>query len=110
MAKPIPKPFSKEDKGGPLGGIFMMVGAIVGYVYFLALANNFWIGMIGFGLGAFLGRIIEDIVFRLILIALTIVMIIGRQMFFSAIFDSAVLFEQPTNPPPYVQIKERENA
>lgn len=79
---------SKEDSNGPLGGIFTALGALVGTAYGATIADAPG-GFLGIFIGAWLGNIIEHIVFRLLMVALFVIMILARQAFFEAIFDGA---------------------
>lgn len=99
-----------RTKQTPLGGIFPLAGFIIGYVYAITILGSFWpsaiVGIICFGIGF----LIEPIVYRIAMIALYVIAIIARQALFSALFDSALLLEQPKEPAPYVQYKEKNYA
>lgn len=88
---------SEKDSAGPFGGWFGTLGLIVGFVYGAGIGDGNWVVAVGGAIfGGWLGIVIEHIVARLILIALFIFMIIARQAFFDAIFDSAYWVE-PVN-------------
>lgn len=85
----------KTQNNGPLGGIFSFTGAIVGAIYGNAIGGNLLVAFVGGMIGAWLGYIVEHIVFRLIVIALALIMIIARQAFFEALRESFSAIETP---------------
>jgi len=87
---------AKKSEGGPLGGIFSFLGGIVGAAFGNAIGGHWIFIIIGVLIGAWLGLIIEHIVFRLIVIALAIIMFIARQALFQAVRESFASIESST--------------
>ena len=86
---------ANKSKNGPLGGIFSFIGAVVGAFYGMA-AGGLVVALVGGIIGAWLGLIVEHIVFRLIIIALTIIAIVARQSLFQAVRESFASIESST--------------
>ncbi len=88
---------SNNNDSPPFGGIFAGLGAIVGMGYGFAITQHFLGAVGGFFVGSLLGYIFEHILFRVILIALFILMIVTRQALFDALFNDAHLYRQQTS-------------
>lgn len=86
---------SSQSEKPPFGGVMAAIGAFVGYGYIGHMFDDQFAGLIGGLIGAGLGYVAEHIIYRLIIIALLVVMFIGRQVFFDAIFNNA---EYDTSP------------
>ena len=74
----------KHDSGAPLGGWFGTIGAFVGFGYGASIADGVG-ALIGLVLGAWLGLVIENIIFRLIVIALLVLEFVFRRAIFEAV-------------------------
>ena len=86
----------KEQKNEhPFGGVFGTIGAFVGMVYAFNISNDGFVALGGFIVGAWLGYIVEHLIFRLIVIGLLIIMIVARQAFFGAIWDHLTAPDDP---------------
>lgn len=83
-----------QEKKPPLGGLFAGIGAIVGAGYGSAFGDGAG-GLAGLLIGGWLGLMVENILYRLIVVALLIVMIVARQAFFDAMFAKAYPTEAP---------------
>ena len=86
---------ANKSKHGPLGGIFSFAGAIIGALYANAIGGNLLAAAVFGVIGGYLGLIVEHIVFRLIIIALTIIAFIARQALFEAVRESFASIETP---------------
>ena len=75
------------------GWFFAIIGGTVGFAYGGALAEMGG-AIVGLAAGAWLGLIVGNIVYRLIIVALLIVFIVARQAFFDAMFAGT----HPTEP------------
>ena len=68
--------------------MFGTIGAFVGLIYAFNISEDGFVALGGAIVGGWLGLVIEHIVFRLIIIALLVLMIVARQAFFGAIIDN----------------------
>jgi len=80
---------SKEKSGLPFGGFFIIIGALVLCGYSVPLSGgNDLVPLGGLFVGGWLGYIFEHLLFRIIIIGLLILMIVARNAFFGAVFDT----------------------
>lgn len=79
---------SNSDNDSPLGGIFACIGFFVGGIYGAYITDHGFGGLAGMFIGLFLGKIVEHIVFRAILIALSVLAFVARHALFDAIFTA----------------------
>ena len=89
---------SKENKL-PFGGFFIVIGAMVvcGYAVPISGGNDL-VPLGGLFVGGWLGYLFEHVLFRLIIVALFILMIVARQAFFGAMFDANAVHWEPQQP------------
>lgn len=89
---------SKEKNKHPFGGFFAAIGAFVGIGYAAQIDAGPLVALGGLIVGAWLGLIVEHVVFRLIVIGLFVLMIVARHAFFDAVFDEHALHFMPDIP------------